>query len=113
MKFIISILLIALLGFAAPLYLPWWAFAITSFIVAAVIPQKPSKSFAAGFIGLAALWIVCCITLDQPNQHVLATKVAYILPLGGSYGTLIVLTGFIGGLVSGFAALTGSYIRKV
>jgi len=38
--------------------------------------------------------------------------VATILPLGGSSFVLILLTAFIGGLVAGLSALTGSYLRK-
>jgi len=45
MKFIVSILLIALLSVVVCLYLPWWIIAIVAFIVAALIPQKPVTSF--------------------------------------------------------------------
>ncbi len=38
--------------------------------------------------------------------------VAQILPLGGSYIALIILTGVVGGLLGGFAALTGAFIRS-
>lgn len=114
MKLIASILLTALLSFAIGLYtkLPWFSFVFCSFIVSLAIPQKPWKSFVAGFVALFALWLVLAILLDTPNEHILSTKVANILPLGGNYAALLLLSAFIGGLVSGLAALTGSFARK-
>ncbi len=114
MKFLSAIILTALLAFATGLYgiLPWWSFAITSFIIAIAIHQKAGKAFLAGFLGLFLLWSIIAILIDSANDHILATKVAAILPLGGSYWVLILLTGLIGGLVSGLAALTGSYLRQ-
>lgn len=112
MKYLIALLLTALLGFAAPLWLPWYSIAITSFIVALVIHQKPGKAFLAGFIAIFLLWGIQAFIIDNANQHILSVKVAQILPLGGSYILLIVITAFIGALVSGLAALAGSYARK-
>ena len=57
------------------------------------------------------LWAIMALLKDAANEHILATKVAGILPLGGSYLVLILVTGVVGGLVSGLAALTGSYVR--
>ena len=114
MKFLSALILTALLAFATGLYgiLPWWSFAITSFIVAIAVHQKGGKAFLAGFAGLFLLWAVLAFMIDNANDHILATKVANVLPLGGSYWVLILLTGLIGGLVSGLAALTGSYLRQ-
>ena len=66
----------------------------------------------SGFLGLFLLWIVLAFIKDAANEHILSTKVALILPLGGSYMMLILVTGLIGGLISGFAALTGSFVKK-
>ncbi len=114
MKQITAIVLTAFLAFVAGIYsnLPWWSFAITSLIVSVAIHQKPGKAFLSGFLGLFGLWAVMALLKDIPNDHILSTKVAQILPLGGSYIVLILVTGIVGGLVSGLAALTGSYLRK-
>jgi hypothetical protein len=114
MKFFSSIILTAILAYALGLYttLPWWGFAITSFVVALSIHQTPFKSFLSGFLGLFLLWVVLATIIDINNEHILATKVAQILPLRGSYMAVIGLTGVLGGLVSGFASLAASYSRK-
>ena len=114
MKIVSAILLTAFLAFVAGLYtiMPWWSFAITSLLVAVAIHQKPWKAFVTGFAGLFLLWILLAFLKDTANGHLHSVKVATILPLGGSYIALILVTGLIGGLVSGLAALSGSYLRK-
>lgn len=114
MKFIVAIVLHAFLAFAIGLYsqFPWWLFIATSGVVSFFIAQTPAKSFFAGFIGLAALWAGLATGKDLANAHLLSSKVAQILPLGGSYVTLIVVTAVVGGLLGGFAALTGAYLRS-
>ena len=114
MKFIISTILTALLSYAFGLFdaLPWYSFAVCSFLVALAIHQKPFKAFLAGFFALFILWAVLAIMKDAANDHILSQKIAKVLPLKGSSVALISVTAFIGGLVSGFSALTGSYMRK-
>lgn len=114
MKFIASIILTALLAFVCGLFtsIPWWCFVVSSFVVSLAIHQGPGKSFLSGFLGLFILWISMAFLKDIVNGHILATKVAQILPLGGSYIAVILVTGLVGGLVSGFAAITASFARK-
>ena len=112
MKFIISVVLIALLSFAAGLYLPWWSLAIAAFAVALLIPLKPWLSWLSGFLGVFLLWGILAIWIDMKNQHILSQKMAQLLPVGGSMFLLILLTAFVGGLVAGCAALTGSYAGR-
>jgi len=112
MKFIVSILLIALLSVAACLYLPWWTIAIVAFIVAALIPQKPWKAFLAGFIALLLLWGSLSWYISSNNNHLLAHKVSMIILKMDSPYLLITATAIIGALVGGFGSLSGSYLRK-
>ncbi len=114
MKFIITIVLTGFLAYVLGVYstLPWWSFAISSLIVSVAIHQRPGKAFLAGFLGLFLLWAGLALVKDAANEHILSAKVATILPLSGSYLLLILVTGIVGGLVSGLAALTGSYLRK-
>ena len=112
MKFIVVVSLTALLGYAAPLYFTWWSFAITSFVITLLIQQKAYMSFIATFLGLFLLWAIMAIIIDSANNHLLSHKIAMLLPLSGSSSVLILITAFIGGLVSGFAGVTGSLARK-
>jgi hypothetical protein len=114
MKFVTAFFLTGFLAYVIGLFtnLPWWSFVFTSFVVAMAVHQKPGKAFLSGFIGLFLLWGLLAILKDNPNEHILSTKVAKLLPLGGSYILLIFLTAFLGGLVSGLAATSGSTFRK-
>ena len=113
MKFISSLLLTALLSFAGALFFHWWIIAVAAFLVALVIPLRSGYSFIAGFLALFLLWGLQALFIDTANHHILSEKVARLLPLGGSFIALILLSAFIGGLVAGMAALTGSLARKI
>ncbi len=114
MKFFVSLILHALLAFAIGLFsLPWYGFVITSAIIAFAIPLKPLKSFISAFIALFLLWLSLAIKIDVANEHLLSQKIATLLPLNGNYWLLIFITAFVGGLLAGFAALTGSLGRKL
>ncbi|HXB93387.1 MAG TPA: hypothetical protein VNU72_13910 [Puia sp.] len=110
MKFAIITLLIALLGFCSGLWLPWWGFALTTFAISVFLPQRPSTAFLSGFIGIFCLWGGLAWILDDANSGLLSAKIALILPLGGSSILLILVTGVVGALAGGGAALSGSYI---
>jgi hypothetical protein len=113
MKFFNSLLLTALLSFIAGIYISyWWFFAVVAFLVALLIHQRAFKAFFAAFLALFILWFVLAFWMDLANEGVLSVKIASLLPLGGSKWLLMIITGFIGGLVAGFAALSGSYLRS-
>lgn len=111
MRFLLSFLIIALLGYIAGEYLPWWSIAIVAFITAFAMGQKASRSFLAGFTGIFLLWTALALWIDARNEGLLSTKIATLFPLGGSGILLILVTALVGGLVGGFAALSGSSLR--
>lgn len=113
MKFFITILLTALLSFAACLYLPWWVVAIISFAIAFAIPQRAIMAFLAGFIALFLLWGGLSFFISQANAHLLAHKLSLLIIKTDSPALIILVTAIIGGIVAGFAGLSGRLFRKV
>ena len=113
MKFLVSVILIAILAFAIGLYMPWWSLALAAFAVTALIHQRAGLAFLTGFLALFLLWGILSFIIDQENQHVLSRKIAEVLPLGGNSLLLILVTALVGGLVAGFAAMTGSYLHAI
>ncbi len=111
MKFIVSILLTALLCFVICLYMDWWAIAIVAFIVAVVIPQSAGRSFLTGFLALLLLWGGLSFYISNSNQNILAHKVSMLIIGMDNPYLLMLVTGLIGALVGGFAALTGAFVR--
>ena len=112
MKFLIALILTALLSYAAGFYLPWWSISFASFLVAVVIPQKPLKAFLAGFLAMFLLWIILALFIDMGNQHILSMKIAELLFKSHSHALIMSVTDLVAGLVGGFAALSGAYLRQ-
>jgi len=111
MKFIVALILTALLSFIAGLYLPWWGIAVAAFITALLIYQKSGKAFLAGFIGLLLLWSGLALWIDIKNESILSARISQLFGIGNNSLLLIVITGIVGGFVAGFAAMTGSFLR--
>lgn len=111
MKFIVSLILMAILSFTACLYFPWWSIAIVCFIISALIPQRPGIAFLCGFISLFILWAGLSFWISNNNEHILAHKISVVFLKKDNPGLLIIVTGLIGAVVAGFASLTGSLLR--
>jgi len=112
MKFLTAIILTALLAFVGGLWFAWWSIAIAAFLIALLIHQRAGKAFLSGFIGVFVLWGALAWWIDMNNEGILSHKIAAVLPLGGSSFLLILVTAFIGALVAGFGAISGSYLRR-
>ena len=112
MKFSVALLLTALLSFVAGLYFPWWSIAIISFLVALLVKQKAGMAFAAGFSGLVLLWTGLAWWINVKNENILSARIGELLGIGNNPFLLITITAIIGGLVAGFAAMSGSYLRS-
>jgi hypothetical protein len=92
--------------------MPWWGIAITSLLVGVIVHQKAGKAFLSGLLGVFILWAGLAWWTDMKNNGVLSKKIASVLPLGGSTIVLILVTGIIGGIVAGLAAMSGSFLRS-
>ncbi len=106
MKFIIQLLGTIVVCFVLQSFLPWWTMAVGAFTVAYLVGNKGFPAFVAGFIGVAILWLGMAFYIDALTHSILTEKINRLLPLNAFVATLIV-----GGLVGGFASLTGSLIR--
>jgi hypothetical protein len=111
MRFILIIILLALLALVLQLFLAWWTCAIAAFFVGAGIRQSGSSAFWAGFWAIFLLWGGYALWIDQHTQSLLTTKMAQLFNLPSPF-FMVLLTAFIGGLTSGFAAGAGAYLRK-
>ena len=113
MKFTISLILTMLLSAAICLYFPWWTIAIVAFFVAVVIPQKAGWAFVSAFTTLTLIWGGLSFYISSNNNHILVHKVSMIILKMDNPLVLFTATAMIGGLVAGFAAMSGSYLRKI
>ena len=107
MKFLIQVIATIVISFVLQTFLPWWTLAIGSLAVAFAVGNKSGVSFAAGFVGIGILWFGVAFYIEQTTHSILTEKVNKLLPLNSFF-----LTTLIGGLVGGFAALTGALLKQ-
>lgn len=111
MKFVLQTILIILVAWILELFAPWYSIAIAAFALGYSV--KSNANFLAGFIGVALLWLIRMWITDiqAAGTMNLAEAVSKIFPLN-SKSLLFLVTALLGGLVGGFACLTGSLLKK-
>ncbi len=109
--FFILFLLIFLLSTLAQLWLPWWVVIPICLGLAAWRRGAAGAAFLAGLRGVALSWWLPAAWLNTHGAALLATRLATLLPLGGSSWLLVLLGGLLAGLVGGLAALSGAWGR--
>ena len=110
MRFVLTTIIIAMLSFIAGVYFPWWTIAVISFSVALLLPQRPLAAFISGFTAVFFLWVILSASINASNNGILAVRIGQLLKTGSNPSFLIFVTGFIGGLISGLASLSASYL---
>lgn len=113
MRFLLATLLTASLSFIAGMYLPWWSIAIVAFGVALLIKQKIGLAYLSAFTAIYFLWGGLALFINIRNKNMLSQKMAQIFPLNGNAIYLIMVTAFVGAIVAGFAAMSGSSLRPL
>jgi hypothetical protein len=109
MKFILQVVVIAVLAHILELYLPWYYIVVAAFIGGYALKSK--ANFLAGFCAIALLWAVNAWWINTGGSTDLAERVANILMLKHTV-LLYIFTAFIGGLVGGFGALSGALLKR-
>ncbi|MDZ7880919.1 MAG: hypothetical protein U5L45_24800 [Saprospiraceae bacterium] len=104
---------ILVLGALAQLAFPWWSCAIVAFYVGVWIADSPSKSCAYGFAGMLLMWSVYAGFQSSMNGGLIGTAFSNVFGGKLSSTQLIGATGFIGGLVGGMSAMTGTLLRDI
>jgi len=108
MKFVIQFIAIALAAFILELFMPWWCIAIAA--LAGGYALKSKANFLAGLLGISLLWLIKAWMLDAAASAPLTERVAAIFSL--SKPLLLLVTALLGGLVGGFAAMSGGALKK-
>lgn len=104
--------IILILSLIVSYVLPWWIVAIISFIAAFFIAKSSGNAFWSAFAAIFIVWVIQALFKSVPNNHILATRVAHLFPLGGQWIWLVLITGIIGGLVAGMSAWSGALFKK-
>jgi hypothetical protein len=107
-KFIIQVIIIALLAYMLELFFPWWSIAIAAAMGGLFL--RSDANFWAGFCGIGLLWLSAALVIGITSSSSLADKVAAIMHLNETI--LLFITSFIGALVGGLASFTGSLVTR-
>ena len=103
-------LLIIITAFILNLFLPWWSIAIPGLIFGYLFHKKAGASFGWGFLALFLLWGGQALYIHIANGGILSSRIAEMMNIGSPF-LVVLLTGIIGGLVSGIAALAGTFFK--
>ena len=106
---ITTVVLTFILGY----FFDWWTVAIAAFIGGFFLGTASGETFAKGMVAVLILWLLMVLYHHFSTQGILSNKIAQVLPVGGNVGILIIATVLIGGLVGGWAAMSGFFIRNL
>lgn len=108
-NFIVTIVLAALLS----LFLPWWSVMIAAFLSSRLLPLRKAAVFFVPFLAIWLYWAVYSYMLSSANDFILAKKISELIGIGGNPYLLIAVTGIIGGLAAGIAAIFGKQLAEL
>lgn len=108
-------IIVIVICFALQLFLPWWIIAPVAFGAAFWKANSGTHAFWSGFFAVFVLWIATGLFYSIPNGHILANRVGAMLGLPETtinWVIVLLVSGLIGGLASGFCSLAGYYLRQ-
>lgn len=98
---------ILLFAFIMNIFLPWWSIALPGLAFGYQFKKSAWVSFGLGFLAVFLLWSSQALYIHFANDGILSSRIAVMLGVGSPY-LVVLITGVLGGLVSGVATLTGS-----
>ncbi|GAB1308562.1 hypothetical protein KH5_12450 [Urechidicola sp. KH5] len=109
-KILINCIATILLALICSQFLPWYGIMIAAFATAFFMPLKKAAVFFSPFVAITLFWMGYAYVVSSTNNFILAEKISVLLNLGGNPYLLLLITGIIGGLAAGFAALFGKQL---
>lgn len=109
-KNIINFISTIILAVVLSIFLPWWSVMTAALATSLFLPLKKLAVFVVPFLAILTLWIVQSFMLSSGNDFTLATRISELLYLGGSPYVLLLVTGIVGGLAAGIAAVFGKQL---
>ena len=112
MSFIFRIIIIGIISFYIPNYLPWWSIIIITFGVGFAFDENYFSHFLSGFIGVGTAWLFLLLSIDSSTNSVISNRIIDFLEIS-SVNMLIIYTSIIGGFLGGIGSCTGKSLKEV
>ncbi|MEN0016600.1 MAG: hypothetical protein AAF706_03225 [Bacteroidota bacterium] len=112
MRLVLHIGLTALLAYMVQRWLPAWSVVVCAGVVAMGIASTYVHAFFGGFTGIGLVWMTVSAVIDVRTHSILSAKIAPLLGLPNPM-LLVLLTGFIGGVLGGLGAVSGYQLRRL
>ena len=104
-------ILVFVLGLVAEVVYPWWALAPAGLLAGLLRGKSYRRSAGAGFVGVAAVWLVAALHSHWASDGILTAPTSGILKLPGPV-SLFVVTVVVGGTVGALATASGFALRS-
>lgn len=111
MNLLLRIILIAGLSVLTQTYFPWWTAVFVALAVEAIVGKGNSTAFFSGFYGVAIPWMALSLFIDVKSDSILTMQILELFKLPTFSIVMVIVTGFLGGLVAGIGSMTGGWIR--
>lgn len=108
MRFLAQFIVIGVISHLVGYFTPWYGFAIVAFLAGYFINSR--QNFLAGFAAIALLWTIDALLADMSSSSTLPLRVAQLFG-GSSVFITYVATALVGGLVGGFACMSGAMLK--
>ena len=112
MSFIFRIIIIGIISFYMPQYLPWWSIIIITFGIGFALDENYFSHFLSGFIGVGTAWLFLLLTIDSSTNSIISYKIIDFLEIG-SVNMLIIYISILGGFIGGIGSCTGKSLKEV
>ncbi len=110
---IINFVVTIIIAYILSLFMDWYSVMIAAFLSALLISLKRTAVFFIPFLAILLFWTIYSFVLGNANDFTMANRIAVLLPLGGNSYLLILVTGIIGGITAGIAAVFGKQLRLI
>jgi hypothetical protein len=108
MRFIAQFIVIVIISHLLGLFTPWFSCAVAAFFAGYFV--KSRQNFLAGFMAVAILWTFNALIADLSSSSTLPLRVAQLFGTN-SVSVVYFCTALVGGLVGGFAAMSGAMLK--
>ena len=112
MKLIIRLIIIGGLTYISSPFTAWWICMVIAFTVCYISSSTGLNAFVTGFLGVGLVWMGHAWNLDVINQSSFSSAIVNLFPVDDPI-FLVFITGLVGGLAGGFAALSGTSFKQL